>query len=233
MSRLGPLALAAYGVAAEAAAPLLAARAWWRGGSARAALALGLPPGGAASYLLWVHGASVGETLSALPLVRALLARDAGAAALVTAGTPAALERLRLEGLDPARVVVQPRPVDSASAVRRFVRHWRPDALVLVEQELWPGMLLEARAARVPVALVNGRVSERSARRWLSLPPLRAALRELLAGVRLTLAQTPQMAARLRSLGARLVLHAGDPAAPGRRAAVRSDARRVARRAGG
>ena len=124
-----------------------------RGGAAaaRAALALGLPPPAAASYLLWVDGRGrVGETLSALPLVRALLARDAGAAALVTAGTPAALERLRLEGLDPARVVVQPRPVDSASAVRRFVRRWRPDALVLVEQELWPGMLLEARARACP-----------------------------------------------------------------------------------
>ena len=81
-----------------------------------------------ASYLLWVHGASVGESLSALPLVRALLASDPSSAVLMTASTATAIARLELEQLGP-RVVLQPRPVESCLGLRRFLGHWRPHAL--------------------------------------------------------------------------------------------------------
>ena len=139
------------------------------------ALALRMPARPEASYLLWVHGASVGESLSALPLVRALLASDPSSAVLMTASTATAIARLELEQLGP-RVVLQPRPVESCLGLRRFLGHWRPHGLLLVESELWPAMLAEASRAGVPVALVNGRLSDRSVRRWSAAPWLRATL---------------------------------------------------------
>jgi 3-deoxy-D-manno-octulosonic-acid transferase len=192
------LGLAAYGLVAECATPLAAAYALLRGGpcAARHALALGeTSPRPAARYLLWVHGASIGETCSALPLVRALLAADTRAAVLITASTPNALARLAMEDLGP-RVVLRHRPHDGAGAVRRFLRHWQPSALLLVESELWPGLLVHTRCAGVPIALVNARLSARSLARWAAHAP--AALRLLLGCCSVALAQTPQMVCRLQ-----------------------------------
>ena len=144
-----------------------AAVTWAKAGRAPSALqqamALGRPARPPNSYVLWVHGASVGETLSALPLVRALLSCQEGGGggadthgphALITVGTSSALERLQLEDLGP-RVHVQHRPVDAPSAVRRFLSTWRPDALVLMESELWPSIIDETSRANVPIALVG------------------------------------------------------------------------------
>ena len=159
---------ASYGIVSELLTPWMAAATFAKAGPIAACHALALSRTqrpAACSYLLWVHGASVGETVSALPLVRTLLDRDKDAAVLVTSGTAAALSRLAMEELGP-RVLLQHRPVDGASTVRRFLRWWRPDGLLLLESELWPNMMLQAHAHGVPIALVNARISEQSLSRW-------------------------------------------------------------------
>jgi 3-deoxy-D-manno-octulosonic-acid transferase len=83
--------------------------------------------------------------------------------------------------------------------VRRFLDHWRPDAAVLVESELWPNLLGELAERNLPAAIVNGRLSERSARRWSRAP---ATARDLVTAFRLVLAQSEADAARWRALGA-------------------------------
>ena len=173
----------------------------------RQVLGLAPAPRPPSDYLLWVHGASVGETLSSLPLVRAVLAREPAASVLITATTATALSRLSLERLGP-RVVLQHGPADSASVVRRFLRHWRPDALVLVESELWPTLLMETREARVPIALLNGRLSDASTARWSAAAP--RSLRYLLSACAACLAQSAPMAGRLRELGAPHARYVGD-----------------------
>lgn len=160
-------------------------------------------------FVLWVHAASVGESLSALPVVRALLRSDAAARVLITTSTEAALRRLALEHLGP-RVALRLRPVDAPSVVRRLLRVWRPTALVLIESELWPAVLREAANARIPTALLNGRLSATSARRWSQAPPMLATLQLLLRGFHVTLAQSAPMADVLRHLGARSAVCVGD-----------------------
>ena len=151
------------------------------------------PPG----PLVWLHGASVGEALAILPLLGALLAARPGLEALVTTGTVTSA-RLMAERL-PLRARHQFAPVDRAAAWRSFLDHWRPQLALLVESELWPNLIVESRRRGVPMALINGRMSARSARRWRRLP---GVAHELLAGFDLCLAQSAADRDRLSGLGA-------------------------------
>jgi 3-deoxy-D-manno-octulosonic-acid transferase len=159
------------------------------------------PPG----PLLWLHGASVGEALAILPLLGALLATRSKLEALVTTGTVTSA-RLMAERL-PLRARHQFAPVDRPAAWRSFLDHWRPQLALLVESELWPNLILESRRRGVPIALINGRMSARSTRRWQRLPGVAA---ELLAGFELCLAQSAADRDRLRALGARQVRAVGN-----------------------
>ena len=150
--------------------------------------------------LVWMHGASVGESLSLLPLVERLRETLPDVQVLITSGTVTSAELLR-ERL-PAGVQHQFVPVDRPGAVRRFTQHWRPDLAVWVESELWPNLILETAARGTPMLLLNGRVSRRSAARWRRAPNLSRAL---LAAFDCVLAQTDADAERFRALGARNV----------------------------
>ena len=152
--------------------------------------------------LVWVHGASVGEATSAMPLVAALAGR--GFAVLVTTGTVTAAKRMG--ALLPEGVLHQFVPVDTASAVRGFLDHWQPDLAILMESELWPRMITETARRRIPMALVNARLSARSFRRWRLLPGM---ARRLFESFGLILTQDEASAARIRELGG-TARHAGN-----------------------
>ena len=111
-----------------------------------------------------MHAVSVGESLSLLPLVAGLCDALPDTRVLITSGTVTSAQLLR-ERL-PAGVLHQFAPVDRPGAVRQFVRHWQPDLAIWVESELWPNLILETAARGVPMLLVNGRMSDRSAARW-------------------------------------------------------------------
>jgi 3-deoxy-D-manno-octulosonic-acid transferase len=155
------------------------------------------PPG----PLLWLHAASVGETLSILPLLEALAVRRPALRLLVTTGTvtSAALLGRRLPDWLALRVIHRFAPLDVPAWAARFLDAWRPDAAVFVESELWPNLIAAADARGVPLALVNARMSARSARLWRRVPRL---ARAVLGRFRLVLAQSEADAERLRELGA-------------------------------
>ena len=155
--------------------------------------------------LVWMHGASVGESLSLLPLVARLRDARPDVHVLITSGTVTSAQLLR-ERL-PAGVRHQFVPVDRPGAVRRFVGHWQPDLSVWVESELWPNLILETAQRGTPMLLLNGRVSSRSATRWRRAPHLS---RPLLAVFDCVLAQTDADAERFRALGARNVTVQGN-----------------------
>jgi 3-deoxy-D-manno-octulosonic-acid transferase len=153
--------------------------------------------------LVWVHGASVGELVAVLPLIERINARGIGV--LVTSGTVTSggLAEQRL----PHGVIHQFVPLDVPQFVRRFLDHWRPDLALLVESDLWPNMVIETSAQGVPIILVNGRLSERSFRRWRRLPAMIVAL---LGRLDLCLARTPADASRFAELGAPHVVTTGN-----------------------
>lgn len=146
--------------------------------------------------LVWVHGASVGETLSTLPLIHRLLADRPGVKVMVTSGTVTSADLLarRL----PKGAFHQYVPVDHPRWVRRFLEHWRPDLALWVESDLWPNLISQTQARGVPMILVNGRLSERSFQGWRKA---RGLVRELLSGFALRLAQTEGDRRRFEATG--------------------------------
>jgi 3-deoxy-D-manno-octulosonic-acid transferase len=197
-----PLALRFYRLASMAAAPTLAPRLLtWRlkrgkENPTRLAERYGeasLPR--PAGPLIWVHGASVGEMLAVIPLIERLRAKNF--AVLMTSGTvtSAALAERRL----PAGALHQFIPLDAPRFVGRFFDHWRPDLALFVESDLWPNLIVDCADREIPMILVNGRVSERSFKRWRFLP---RAIAALLGRFDLCLAQSNADAQRYRALGA-------------------------------
>jgi 3-deoxy-D-manno-octulosonic-acid transferase len=139
--------------------------------------------------LIWFHAASVGESLSVLALIARMGAHLRDAQFLITSGTAtsAALLASRL----PPRTRHQFAPLDAPGPLKRFLKHWRPDAAVFVESEIWPQMLRRTYATGARMALVNARLSDRSVERWRKRPAL---ARHLLDVFVLILTQNDAMA---------------------------------------
>ncbi len=113
--------------------------------------------------LIWMHAASVGESVALLDLIGELLEQRSDANVLVTSGTQTSADLLadRL----PDRAQHQFAPIDAAAAVRRFLAHWKPDVAVWTESELWPRLICDTSDTGCPMFLINARMSQRSARR--------------------------------------------------------------------
>jgi 3-deoxy-D-manno-octulosonic-acid transferase len=154
-------------------------------------------------HLVWVHGASIGETLSLLPVVERLTQR--GLSVLVTSGTrtSASLIARRL----PPGAVHQFVPLDVPRYVRRFLDHWQPDLALIAESEIWPNTIMALEGRHIPLVLVNGRMSDRSFQRWQKMPGI---IKSLLERFALCMAQTQDDAERLARLGAPRVVMTGN-----------------------
>ncbi len=145
--------------------------------------------------LVWLHGASLGESLALLPLVERFIQR--GVEVLVTSGTVASAKVLKARL--PAGATHQYLPLDAPRFVERFLRHWKPDIVLFAESELWPNMIRAVHAHRLPLILVNATISRQSVARWRRLP---GAAARLLNKIDLCLAQNAESAARYLGLGA-------------------------------
>ena len=203
MPRLNLLA-AAWAVAATAAAPglrllLRVRQARGKEVPGRLAERRGIdgtprPPG----RLIWLHAASVGETMSILPVLPPLA--EVAPTVLLTTGTVTSATLLA-QRLDPAlvgRVLHRFVPLDVPAWVARFLDHWQPDAAGFVESELWPNLLAACRVRHIPMVLINGRLSERSLARWRRVPRLAQHVLGEFASVQ---PRSETDAERLRALG--------------------------------
>jgi 3-deoxy-D-manno-octulosonic-acid transferase len=204
-----PLALAVYRQLTSAATPLIPL--WLRYrlkqqkehpqrlGERYGAPTRERPPG----PLVWVHGASVGEMLSVIPLIQRLRAEHLNV--LMTSGTltSAWLAGQRL----PDGVIHQFVPLDIPKFVSRFLHHWRPDLALFVESDLWPNIITETADRGIPLGILNGRMSAKSFAHWRKYPRFAAAL---LQRVDLCLTQSDADAGRYQQLGAARVIMTGN-----------------------
>lgn len=142
-----------------------------------------------AAPLIWFHAASVGESLSVLALIAQMGEALPKAGFLITSGTATSAQLLAARM--PSRCVHQFAPLDAPGPVERFLDHWRPDAAIFVESELWPQMLRRTHARGVPMALLNARLSPKSVKNWTRQPAL---ARHVLGVFDLILTQNAPMA---------------------------------------
>src|SRR5690554_1442760 len=183
--------------------PFVALRLWWRGRKAPAyrrrigeRFALGLPQfrqGG-----IWLHAVSVGESIAAAPVVRALQQRYPDLPVTITCMTPTGSERIRALFGDSVQHCYL--PYDLPCRARKFLTALKPVLGIVMETELWPNHIHQCARMNVPVVLANARLSERSARGYARFPRLTAPMLAQLSGIAV---QTRAEAGRFLQLGAR------------------------------
>jgi 3-deoxy-D-manno-octulosonic-acid transferase len=201
----------AYTLAGFAALPLIGLRVLWKSRQLPAYRAhlkerFGLAPA-STGPLIWIHAVSVGETRAVAPLVRALLEHAPQHHILLTAMTPTgrAMAQSLFSGEDRVRYAYL--PWDFPFAVRRFLERTKPVLGIVMETEWWPNLMAEAQARGCPMALINARLSARSARGYARV---RALVGPLLRSFSCIGAQTEEDAKRLAALGASAVTVTGN-----------------------
>ncbi|MBO7244554.1 MAG: 3-deoxy-D-manno-octulosonic acid transferase [Alphaproteobacteria bacterium] len=155
--------------------------------------------------LIWMHGASVGECLSMLPLVKKMLDEDKSMHVMVTSGTVTSAELMKKRL--PERAFHQFIPIDTPLAAKRFVKYWNADAVLWFESDFWPNMLTAIKKNKKPLILLNGRISDKSFARWQKHPYIIKTIQSLFT---LSFGQTQEDARRLKVLGAENVVSTGN-----------------------
>jgi len=135
--------------------------------------------------LVWLHAASVGETIAVLPLIRKLRAEKLAVLLTTVTVTSARIAAERL----PAGAIHQYAPIDCKPWTEAFLDHWRPDLAIFVESEMWPQAIMSLAARCIPLVIANARMSDRSFNGWKRY---RSVVEAMLSRVSLCLAQSPR-----------------------------------------
>ncbi len=146
--------------------------------------------------LVWFHAASVGETNAVLPVIKILRERFPEITILLTSGTVTSA-RIAADRL-PEGALHQFIPLDTPRFMQRFLAYWRPDLALLVESEIWPNLVLETAARKIPLVLLNGIISGKTYRRWRKRPGL---ARPIFGRFHLVLVQNQPMQKNFMRLG--------------------------------
>ncbi|NBX74715.1 MAG: hypothetical protein EBQ89_10540 [Alphaproteobacteria bacterium] len=170
--------------------------------------------------VIWCHAASVGECRAALPLVQKMLQLNDHVSVIITTVTRTGAEMVAQNAMP--RLVHQYAPLDTPQAVARFLAHWQPAAMMVIENELWPNTLRLLAHKNIPAMLINARLSDTSLRRWRRIEK---SFSQILNIFQIILPQTPALAETLRTITTTAVAYVGNIKAAGSQ--LRHDAQDV------
>ena len=151
--------------------------------------------------LYWLHSTSVGESVSSYVLARAIVSEDEDSSVLMTSGTMTSAEMLKKKIIEDnlaQRIIHQFQPLDHPGYIRRFLDHWQPDILAVVENNIWPLTITMTAEREIPVIMVSANISERAVRRWRWAGPV--ARQRIFSSVRKILTTDSIEAARFKTL---------------------------------
>ena len=168
----------------------------------RRGLSLKVKPDG---KIIWIHAASVGETLSTLPLIKKLKELSPKINIIITTSTKTSKEIIIKKNMD--RVFHQYVPWDNKNFCINFLNQWKPDIAVFLESEIWPNLLYETKRKKIPISLINARITNKTYNRWLKFPK---TISYLLSFFSLIVAQDNLSKNKLHSLGAKNIFVYGN-----------------------
>lgn len=158
--------------------------------------------------VIWFQCASVGESNSALPLIYKIIEKyDEKVTVLLTSGTITSANTISKKIADKAHIIHQFTPIDKYFVIKRFLRNWKPDALITVESEIWPNMIAMTHKTGVKVMIANAKISERSFNRWKKFKGLKE---EVFDSIDICYPQSQEDQNRLINLGVQNTVYLGN-----------------------
>ena len=116
--------------------------------------------------LIWIHCVSVGESNSSIALIEEILKTNSSVHILLTSTTVTSASQIKQKLTSNSRIIHQFLPIDDFFSSSRFIKHWKPNLAIFVESEIWPNLIDVAAKNKVKLALINARISLKSAKRW-------------------------------------------------------------------
>ena len=155
--------------------------------------------------LIWIHAASVGEALSSLPLIDRLINSTSNYNILLTTGTKTSKNLILKRNLK--GVIHQYLPWDSIKYCNSFLDHWRPEISIFIESEIWPNHLNQIKKRKIPILLINARITEKTKNKWLNF---KKTIKYLLSHFSIIISQDNISKKRLEELGGSNILMYGN-----------------------
>ena len=158
-----------------------------------------------AGKLIWFHGASVGELQSVMPLIQ-LFEKDKGIKQiLITSNTLSSTKIIKKN--DFKKVTHQFFPIDTKFLTNNFLNYWRPEAVFFIDSEIWPNMIYNIKKFKIPLALINGRITKKTFKKWLKISKFS---KEIFNKFDLCLASSKETKNFLKKLGAKNIFFYGN-----------------------
>lgn len=146
--------------------------------------------------LVWIHGVSVGESLSALPVIEMIHKIRPDVRFIVSTATTTSATIVAGRLPDYAQHIYA--PVDTPQAVSGFLSHWKPDLALFIESDIWPNMLQQLVQHKIPHGLISARITAKTARNWRYV---KGAISTLLRGYNFIMPQDEVSAQRIHDMG--------------------------------
>ncbi len=157
--------------------------------------------------IIWIHAASVGETNSVIPLIQDLLKKDEKLFILLTSTTLSSSQLIKKKILEMKNIQHRFLPLDINFLVKKFLDYWKPKLIIFIDSEVWPNFLLEISKKKIPVMLLNGRITMKSFQRWKKMPRIS---KKLFSTYNICLSASNESENNLKSLGAKNVKFIGN-----------------------
>ena len=157
--------------------------------------------------IIWIHAASIGETKSVFPLISKLTKDNEDIFILLTSTTLSAGQLIERQKFNKNNIQHRFLPLDVKFLVNKFINHWEPELVIFVDSEVWPNYLLEISERKIPLVLLNGRITMKTFKRWKLVSRLSLKLFSLYD---LCLSSSKESEKNLKSLGAKNVKFFGN-----------------------
>ena len=120
-------------------------------------------------FLIWIHVASVGEAMSILPVIENCIKEKKIDKILLTSLTLSSGKILEKKYKQDSKVIHQFLPLDIPILTSKFLEHWKPNLSIFIDSEIWPNFILEIKNKKIPLLLVNARITNKTFKRWMLL----------------------------------------------------------------